>query len=163
MTGHSALAGWLVSCLLRSRSRKRPAWCPSLTRSTRLWLSSPEVPSLRPLLDPSVSIGPLKVNSQASLRARRHLFLSIVGHVPGSPGETAHFLRERIAVATSLGRMCPMTWYLCLAGVPSHWTLTLLCLRVGEHLATWVWGFVWCWAPRFFLPSSSMVCPHCRI
>nr|KAF6463015.1 radial spoke head component 9 [Molossus molossus] len=46
--------------LYRSGSRRRPAWCPSLTRSTGLWLFSPGVPSLRLLLDPPTSIGPLK-------------------------------------------------------------------------------------------------------
>ena len=81
--------------MLRSRSKKRPVWCPSLIRSTRLWPSSPEAPSLRPPLDPSMSIGPLKVSSLgASLQARRWLFLSVVRHISGSPGKPSYFLRE---------------------------------------------------------------------
>lgn len=87
VSGPSALARWLLSCLLRSRSRKRPVWCPSLTRLTRLWLSSPEVPSLRPPLDQSMSIGLLKVSSLGPLsRAGGHLFPSIIGHTWASRG-----------------------------------------------------------------------------
>lgn len=112
---HSTLAGWLVSCLLRSRSRRRPAWCLSLTRLTRLWRSSLEEPFLRLLLDLSTSIGPLKVKSPGPLsRAGGRLSPSIVGPISGSPGEPVHFL-EGPAVAISLGRMCSMAWHWWLA------------------------------------------------
>lgn len=122
VSGHSTLAGWLVSCLLRSRSRKRPAWCLSLTRLTRLWRSSPEEPFLRPLLDLSMSIGPLKVRSPGPLsRAGGHLFPSIVGHISGSPGEPVpppqrktsrgHITWEDVlhGLALVVGMGCPVT------------------------------------------------------
>lgn len=116
--GHSTPAGRLVFCLLRSGSRKRPAWCPSLTRSTRLWLLSPEVPSLRPPLDPSMSIGPLKVRFLGPLSwAGGHLLPNIVRHTSGSRGQPAYFLSKEVAVTTSAGGMCAMTWHRCLARV----------------------------------------------
>lgn len=116
VSGHRALAGRLVSCLLRSGSRRRPAWCPSLTRSTMRWPLSPEAPFLRALLDPPMSIGPLKVSSVAPLsRAGGHLFPSIVRHTCGSLSKTAHLLRKATAVTTSVGRMCAVTWHRWLA------------------------------------------------
>ncbi|KAK1338364.1 hypothetical protein QTO34_001480 [Cnephaeus nilssonii] len=89
---------------------------------------------LRVLLDPPMSIGPLKVSSLAPRSwAGGHLFLSIVRHICGSLSKTAHFLRKERAVTPSVGGMCPVTWHRsfhvsglpAFSHLPPHWPLLI--------------------------------------
>lgn len=90
-------------------------------------------------------------------RAGQRLFRALVGHISGSLGEPAHFLREGTAVATSLWRMCARAWLRWLAWTTQSLDADPFLPWMGEHLATWVS------APCLFPPSSSLVSPHCRI
>ena len=81
--------------------------------------------------------GPIHVNrtfegefSRAPLKGRKATLSKHSRIRSENSGETVHFLRERTAVAISLGKMCPMAWHRWLAWAAQSLDPTLFCLRV---------------------------------